>query len=167
MHSIGVVKNGGRRPPTPSPSGREKQASISHHHQAAGAGLPAPDLAGRPGQLPDVGGRLVARKAVEAPGRGIEPHDGIGGPVGGPDLVGFVDIDPVTAGFALGQAEGLPAFGRRIVASDLAGVPKARPYVAFGIRPDPARADARSRRLPYSPPPPPPLALADDIPLQR
>src|SRR5438034_1301684 len=64
-------------PPLP---GREKHASISHRHQTAGAGLPAPDLAGPPGQLPDVGGRLVARKAVEAPGRVIEPHDGIGGP---------------------------------------------------------------------------------------
>src|SRR5260370_20167016 len=147
MHSIGVVKNGGRRPPTPSPSGREKHASISHHHQAAGAGLSAPDLAGPPGQLPDIGGRFVAWESVEAPGRGIEPLDGIGGPVGDPHLAGLVDVDRVTAGLALGQAEGLPALGRGIVAADLAGVPKTRPYVAAGVGPDPARADARSRRL--------------------
>src|ERR1700732_1821881 len=130
--------------PGSGPGQAPRAGSISHHDEPAGAGLRAPDLAGPPGQLPDVRGGLVARKIVEAPGRWIEPHDSIGGPVGGPYLVGFVDIDRVTPGLALGQAEGLPALRRRIVAGDLARVPKARPNVPFGIGPDPARGIGRA-----------------------
>ena len=58
----------------------------------------APDFARPAEHLAHRGAALVAREALEFFGRRIEAHDGVGEPVGDPDLVLVVDIDRVAAG---------------------------------------------------------------------
>src|SRR5262245_14482257 len=119
---------------------------VFYHDEPINAGLRTPHFARPTEQLTNRCATLVARETVEGFARRVEPHDGIGHEIGDPDLVVVIDVDRVTATFALREAPDFPRLVHRIVATDFARIPEAHPHQPLGIRPDAARPDAGLRR---------------------
>src|SRR5690349_2469228 len=96
------------------------------HHQAVESRFRAPDFAGAAEHLAHVGPGAIGRHAVELFADRIEAHEGIGAPVGQPDLV--LVVDPNRIGMRIPrQLPFAPAACGRIVHPDLTGVPVADP----------------------------------------
>src|SRR5882757_739747 len=121
--------------------------SIPHHHQPVVPGFAAPGFAGPAEHLANAGAALVARKCLVGFRLGVEALDGIGLPIGCPDLVLVVDIDRISAALALRHWVMRPGLLYRIVLANATCIPEARPQIAFRIRPDAARARALARRF--------------------
>src|SRR5215813_7357629 len=113
---------------------------------ALGARFRNPCLTLAAEHLTDVGVFPITRKALELLGCRIKTHNGIGCPLGEPNLV--VGIDPHSIGtrFLARELPLFPALVGWIVDANVPGVPFANPQPAFRIRPHAACALILSRR---------------------
>src|SRR6266536_413922 len=116
-----------------------------HHDQSRVARFGSPRFTRAAQHLADVGARAVGCKGLEFLADGIEPDEGIGRPVGEPDLVLVVDPDRIRMRLDARQLPLAPRVCGRFVHADLPGIPVAHPDSAAGIRPDTPGALLRRR----------------------
>src|SRR6516225_9221284 len=94
---------------------------------ALGTRLRDPSLPLATEQLPHVGIRAIARKALEFLARRVEAHDGVGCPIREPYFVVRIDPHGVGMRFVAGKLPLPPILTDRVVHADVAGVPLADP----------------------------------------
>src|SRR5688572_7849103 len=90
--------------------------------------------------LAHVGARARRLEALELPGRRIEAQHHLRGPLGGPHLVGLVDVHRVDVRVVAGRLPFRPLPRLRLIAAQVAGVPFSDPDIALRVGPYAARA---------------------------